>query len=266
MKKAVFTIAHNEKFFIPIWLKYYKKHFAKKDIYILDDSSSDNSTTNLDVNVIKLEPHPGSFDHHYLLNTVKKFQKQLLGEYETVLFTEIDEIVATNPRTGLSLSQYIEEMNTPVVRANGWTIVHSSSEKRIKLNKPIFQQRKYGQRGLIGMCKTLLSKVPLEWEIGFHTAFTCPDNNNVLPCLNLNSDGDKCSDRFRGLLLLHLHYFDKKIAWRRHNSRLQRGISSADTGGKFNKRIYRSKNDFIDLMFDRRKLIPLPEYFKDIDL
>ena len=96
MKKkcAVFTIVKNENYFLPIWLKHYKKYFNNSDIYVLDHQSNDGSTNNLDVNVIRID-YKLAFDHHWLVQTVQQQQTKLLEEYESVLFAEVDEIIYT---------------------------------------------------------------------------------------------------------------------------------------------------------------------------
>jgi hypothetical protein len=67
---AVFTIVKNEKLFLPIWIKHYKKFFDDSDIYILDHESNDDSTKNLDVNVIPVY-NEFTFDQNWLINTVQ---------------------------------------------------------------------------------------------------------------------------------------------------------------------------------------------------
>lgn len=69
MKKkcAIFTIAKNEDYFLPKWIKHYKKYFDVSDIYILNHQSSDGSTDNLDVNVVDVF-NELAFDHNWLLN------------------------------------------------------------------------------------------------------------------------------------------------------------------------------------------------------
>ncbi|CAF4409086.1 unnamed protein product, partial [Adineta steineri] len=66
---AVFTICRNEKGYLPIWLRYYRRHFADKDIYILDNDSNDGSTSNLTVNVNRVSSEK-YFDHMWLVQTV----------------------------------------------------------------------------------------------------------------------------------------------------------------------------------------------------
>jgi hypothetical protein len=93
-KCAVFTMVKNENYFLPIWLKHYKRYFDNSDIYILDHQSNDGSTEELDVNV-ELVINELAFDHQWLVNTVQNFQVKLLEQYESVLFAEADELVYT---------------------------------------------------------------------------------------------------------------------------------------------------------------------------
>ena len=79
MKKecAVFTIVKNENYFLPIWLKHFKKFFKSEDIYVLDHQSTDGSTEDLDVNVIPIF-NDLTFDHQWLINQVEKMQLLML--------------------------------------------------------------------------------------------------------------------------------------------------------------------------------------------
>lgn len=182
-----------------------------------------------------------------------------------MLFTEIDEFVVPRPDRNKDLSQYIEDMQSPYVRCNGWQVVHHPGEPEIDLNLPIMQQRRYGYKKLYSS-KTLLSKVPLEWTGGFHDPFPCPDD-------------PKCSSMHRGLLLVHLHYCDMNLAWKRHNERLVRPSHYSNklqdvfnyqtreeyaAGGFHNVYNYQSKQEFLDAYPDRGT--KLPKAFRDIYL
>lgn len=84
-KCAVFTIVKNESVYLPIWLRYYKKYFNDKDIYVLDHESTDGSTENLSVNC-KLVTNDLFQDNEWLLSVTKEFQRKLLRDYRQVLF------------------------------------------------------------------------------------------------------------------------------------------------------------------------------------
>lgn len=190
-KRAVFTIVKNEKYFLPIWLKYYNKAFNKEDIYILDHQSTDSSTDCLNVNVIKIE-NDKIFDHEWLRNIVNSFQAKLLEEYETVVFAEADELIL--PRY-VSLNEYLDSFNKDYVSCTGYEIFHDVySENTFNPNLPIFSQRKYWFRTDI-YDKTIISKKPCNWSLGFHFA--------EISSIYKNKDDD--------LLLIHLHRLDYNI-------------------------------------------------------
>jgi glycosyltransferase involved in cell wall biosynthesis len=223
-----------------LWLKYYKKHFDNKDIFILDDNSTDNSTENLDVNINKLNKHDCSWDHYWLARAVYRFQSELLKRfrYDVVLFTEIDEFVAVNPDYNYSLSEFIENMDEDFVRCSGWNVIHNvEKESPLDLTKNIMAQRQYGAHAE-QFSKCLISKVPLAWGMGFHTSFG--------------------KEERKDLLLVHLHYFDLDLAYDRHIERIQsRGICKEENPslGMNNKYIC-SKDDFKKEYFNQYDSLP----------
>ena len=91
-KCAVFTTVKNESIFLPIWLRHYQQYFDNQDIYVLDHHSTDGSTLNLPVNV-KTVANDYVNDHEWLVKIAQDFQKELLKEYECVVFAESDEIL-----------------------------------------------------------------------------------------------------------------------------------------------------------------------------
>lgn len=221
MKKkcAVFTIVKNEKFFLPIWLNHYKKYFDKSDIYILDHTSTDGSTENLDVNV-SLVQNDLCFDHRWLVDTVEYKQKELLAEYECVLFTEVDELVYT---TDNELTQVIDQfINTPNLKfqtCTGYEIIQNlETEKSITYNESIIEHRNYWFKNKL-YNKTLLSKIPLNWVFGFHYL----TNNDVDHSLNLK--------------LCHLHRCDFEMMLIRHEERAFKWKLKDDGSAGFHNRI-----------------------------
>ena len=160
-KRAVFTIARNERFFLPIWVNYYKKFFDKEDIYVLDHDTTDGSTESLDVNVRKLSHETVS--HGWMLSMVSQFQQELLQNYEYVLFVEADEIVMTLK----GLGNYIDEMTAPAARCIGYDVAQQKHEAKFDPSKSVLSQRGfwYARKAYD---KTLLAKVPLNWCVGFH--------------------------------------------------------------------------------------------------
>lgn len=188
-KSAVVTLARNEAFFLPIWLGYYSQHYDAKDMYILDHESTDGSTTGIAANV-RVVCHPRVFDHAWLVSQIQEIQQELLREYETVLFTDTDEIVISMRG---SLAGYVERFrisDAESVRCLGYGIIHlPDKEAPYDPDQLILAQRHYW-RHLSGLNKPLLSKVPLAWGLGCHDASNAPREPDP------------------ELVLLHLHRLD----------------------------------------------------------
>lgn len=194
VKKAFFTLVRNEKIFLPILLKYYSKFFSQKDIFVLSHNTTDKSTEGLSCNVIPIS-HP-YVSHEWMHKTCSDFQKNLLEYYDVVVFAEADEIIFHKD----GLDQFIENLNEPSARCNGFNIHQHESEPEFDPTKSVLSQRKYCLPADM-FCKTLISKVPVEWDKGFHHS------------LNLDS---KITPN---LFLFHLHYLDQGISFERVKQR-----------------------------------------------
>ncbi|CAF2463298.1 unnamed protein product [Rotaria sp. Silwood2] len=167
---AVLTICRSEGVYLSIWLTYYRRYFADEDIYILDNDSTDGSTSKLSVNVIHVHSEK-YFDHLWLVDTVQKKVQDLLDNgYKYVLFCEVDEIVVPDPAIyPLGLIDYIKRTNFSVVRVKAYDIRHNVTfEPKLKLNGSILQQRLYWMRHP-AYDKPLLTSRSLHWAVGFHT-------------------------------------------------------------------------------------------------
>ncbi|CAF3079519.1 unnamed protein product [Rotaria socialis] len=167
---AVLTICRTEPGYLPIWLKYYRQYFPDEDIYILDNDSSDGSTSRLTVNVIRVHSD-AYFDHYWLIETVQNQVQELLKSgYKYVLFTEIDEMVVPDPlKYPLGLYDYINRTNQSIVRVKAYDVRHNVAlEPKLKLNESILQQRRFRMRHSM-YDKPLLTNRPVHWQPGFHT-------------------------------------------------------------------------------------------------
>lgn len=197
--RAVLTIVKNEPIFLPIFLRYYGQFFAEEDIYILDHGTTDGST---DGGGFRREPvdHP-YVDHSWMRDTVQARQHELLQSYEIVLFCDVDEIIAPNPRKYDGLGDYIDRMTADYVNTRGVEVIHmKDSEPPIDLDRPILNQRSWWFRNF-AYSKPLLSRIPLHWVPGFH----------------YRDDGTSNQDL--ALLLIHLHRMDYELCWARHRFR-----------------------------------------------
>jgi hypothetical protein len=215
MKKkcAVFTMVKNENYFLPIWLKHYKKFFSNEDIFILDHQSNDGSTENLDVNVIPVI-NELAFDHQWLVNVVQDFQKHLLQEYESVLFAESDELVYSldGDLNGL-INHFSSDPNIEFLSCHSHEVIQDlENEIPISKTDEILKHRNnWFHWGMYD--KTLLTKVPLHYEWGFHNTIGRPKNFKY------------------DIFLLHLHRCDFELMLERHEERANKWKMKEDGGG-----------------------------------
>jgi hypothetical protein len=218
-KSAVFTIVKNENYFLPIWIKHYKKYFNESDMYVLDHQSNDGSTNNLNVNVVPVI-NELAFDHQWLVDTVQNYQKKLLEEYECVVFAESDELLYSIDKP---LNEIIEDLiNDPTqdfITCHGYEVIEMKDEKSLSLNDEIFKNRSYWFKHS-NYNKTLISKIPLNWVWGFH--YTTIGERKFT----------------HGLHMVHLHRVDFEMMLKRHEERAKKwNLKNDGPGVGFQHRI-----------------------------
>jgi hypothetical protein len=198
-KCAIFVMVKNENVFLPIWLKYYSRYIDGKDIYVFDHRSVDGSVErclkDYTFNVIRLN-YPLSFDHLWFKFVANTVQKKLLSHYEYVIFTDIDEIIVPDIMKYRGLDDYIQKLDKDHVRCIGYDLIHlpHKEENTYCASEPVLSQRRFWYH-THWYNKTLISRQPLNWEIGFHEV------------RNLDSAADQ------DLMLIHLHKLDFDLCW-----------------------------------------------------
>lgn len=199
-KFAVFTIVKNENYFLPKWIKHYRRFLDNDDIYVLDHQSDDGSTDGLDVNVIRVI-NEVAFDHQWIVDTVQRFQERLLDDYECVIYAESDEIIYSSE---MDLDKMIEEFiktDLPSIRCKGFEVMQDlERESPLEDGEDILTKRDYWFPFPM-YDKTILARVPLKWQLGFHT------------CVNMKEDENPYA---YGLTLCHLHRADFELMLKRH--------------------------------------------------
>ena len=208
-RRAVFTISRNESTFLPMWLRYYRRHFEPADIYVLDNDSSDGSTEGLrgSCNVVPVHRDEsaeggGASLLVWLEGTVEDFQAFLLRSYDAVLFAEVDELIVPDPRTYPDLGAYIDRLEGPAACCTGYNVVHYPDEEPpLRYNEPILRQRRYWHLSPRWYSKRVLGRIRLSWSVGFHEEYNAP---GVQPD--------------PGLFLIHLHRVDYEYCLARHRA------------------------------------------------
>jgi len=198
--RAILVMVQNEDIFLPIWLEYYSKYFDGEDIYVLDHNTTDGSVEkckrSFEFRTIRLD-YPYSFDHLWFQFIINHMQKKLLTFYEYVLFTDCDEIILPNRKKYDGLNDYIDKMEKDYVRCKGYELIHVRMlERPFSPGESVLSQRRFWRLNK-RFSKPLLSRIPLDWRIGFHHA----------AIKEIAEDED--------LLLIHLHKLDYDMCWKR---------------------------------------------------
>lgn len=205
--RAVVTMAHNEKVFLPIWWRYYSQFFHPEDIYILDHETSDGSTSG--PGFVRVPLSYPVVDWGWHRDMLQAQQHHLIEHYNVVLCTDVDEFVSPDPRTG-NLRDYIDEFSGDFVNCRGYELLHlKDSEPAIDLSRPILEQRSYWYFNP-AYSKPLLARVPMQWHGGLHSRV----------------DG-QCRDDLN-LYLIHLHRMDYDVCAERHRQRVSRPWNQRD--------------------------------------
>ena len=229
-KCAVVTIMHDEPKLLPVWARYYRRHFPGS-VFIADHQ---RNYTNLPAEVrkaqevdvkglqgegraglvryMKLFGDQGGFPVHYFVGVAQLWMDRLLRKgYKCVMYTDIDEFIVVNNKTrykrGLTdfLVDFVNDQHALHWRAVAFSLAHVSEaeagavplEAPLNWSKPILQQRGYWSR-VQRYDKPLLSKVPLRWRPGFHTTFPPPTIEHHMDLLLLHVpeiDKDFCVER-----------------------------------------------------------------------
>lgn len=182
---AIYTVQHNEQFYLPKWIKYYSKHFEPENMHILAHNCSGQVMKTLEkaekmgINVEYINTDD-IFNHDWLTGLVHQRQKLLLEKYKYVVYTDCDEFIV--PRN-CTLKEFLDNADQLAYRCLGYDAI---------LDK-VFPNPRFFD-------KTLITSIPLTYEHGYHSS---------IPEFPVNQD----------LLLFHIHRMDYDEAWER-NQRL----------------------------------------------
>jgi hypothetical protein len=197
-RAAVVTMVRDEAVFLPIWLGYYGRFFAPEEIYVLDHGVGE---TPLPLGgFIRIPVSHPTVDEAWKRDTIQAHQHDLIGRYEAVLVTDVDEIVAPDPSTG-DLRRYIDAFTEEFVTCAGYEVLHlRDREPPFDRRRGVLEQRGWWFRNP-AYSKPLLARVPMHWHGGMHA----------------RADGRTAPDD--RLHLIHLHRMDYEICLARHRAR-----------------------------------------------
>jgi hypothetical protein len=195
MKTAAFTIWFNDLPMLDLWLKYYSKYFD--DLYVICSATKDEYVPFLEERKKKYNlnyERVGDLSDTRIANEkVKETQIKLLENHEWVIYSNLDEIIATNPKKYSDLKDFMNRYKRDWLHCFAYDVIEWE-EPPIDFTKPILQQRKYWVKNY-NMNKVLISRVPLKWNEGQHQIEEIPAE-----------ESKKLKNK--GLYLIHLRHFN----------------------------------------------------------
>ncbi|SCZ71905.1 hypothetical protein SAMN04488118_11327 [Epibacterium ulvae] len=185
MKSCILTMVKNESFFFKIWYHHYSKSFPDTDIFVIDNKSSDNFRSNLPpgISVINIPDHiresyprrqknslPSNFDGARSL-FISDISNGLLNYYDTVLYTDVDELIVPDPNQYDTLASYLSQSagKGGLLAPLGLNLTHIPwlEDTPLDVTKPILSQRQFVYASE-KYTKPLIKQRAIIWGGGFH--------------------------------------------------------------------------------------------------
>ena len=207
---AALTVVRDEAFMLPRWIDYYGAQLGTENLVVVDDRSTDGSTSNLPCRVI---PHNGFPEGRFetaRMRLVSRIGSELLRDHDAVVFTDADEFLLADPDRYAGLRDFVaQHPDLQVAAGLGINVVHHlDHEGPLDPDRPFLGQRRFAK--FVGkLCKPSLKRVDAAWAKASHgiRAPYVPDP---------------------GLLMVHLKFADldllRRTADLRHAVRVQAGL------------------------------------------
>lgn len=190
---AAVTMVFDEADLLPVWVRHYSRQVGADQCYVIDHGSSAPLAVDSGVNVLRIPRSP--HDDLRRAAFIGDFIAAALRYYDWVLYTDVDELLLADPGRHPNLPAYCGSLDIDTVTAIGFDIQQvPETEAALETTRAIGAQRQW-VRFTSAMCKPVLTRVPLVWSPGFHSA-------DLLPV-------------FDALFLFHLHWADRMIGLRR---------------------------------------------------
>lgn len=174
MKIAAVTMARNDLFFLTRWIEYYGKELGKEHLYILLDGEEQETPPNAGTAHIQKLPHRELSrvqGDKYRIGLLTDLAHRLFAQgYDRVIGTDADEFVIVDPLRGLSLREYLSEVEfDTTISPLGLDLGQRRQEEASPLDasRSILAQRRYAVLSSRYTKASILAK-PLRWGSGFH--------------------------------------------------------------------------------------------------
>ena len=195
----VLTQAMSSGYFFPLWYSYYAREIGSENIYVLTQSSARSEFEAFELGGV-FTYASDVFDDGPRSELISAFARGLLQLYDAAIVVDADEILVPDPRQHGGLLAYLEDRSELYSTSIGIDLIEDTNEGELDTGAPVIvSQRKFGYL-TSSLCKTSLTRVPLNWGVGFHYCSVYPS--------------------FNGTFLFHLKRSDRamQLAWLQHMS------------------------------------------------
>jgi hypothetical protein len=194
-KSPVFAVtqALSSEFYFPTWYGYYSEQIGSENLFIVTDKLTKGAFDGLALGGVYAYPSD-VYDEVSRIRLVTAIVSGLLEFYDTAVVADTDEFLVPDPRFYSGILDYLRKSPPLYSTSIGVDVIQYTDEADLDLAKPILlRQRKYGYL-TTSLCKTSLTRIPMEWGVGYHYC-------SVYPKLN-------------GTFLFHLKRADKNLQFR----------------------------------------------------
>jgi Glycosyl transferase family 2 len=229
---AAITVVRDEAAMLPRWIRYYGDQLGVENLVVVDDRSSDGSTSNLPCRVIRHDGFPEGEFEKARMALVSRLGSELLRDHDAVVFTDADEFLLADPDRYEGLRDFVARRPELQVAAGlGLNVVHHlDHESALVPELPILGQRRFAK--FVGkICKPSLKRVDAPWVKASH-GIRAP----YVPT--------------RELLMVHFKFADldllRRTADLRHAVRVEAGLTEASAWAKSGEAIAGEFRSFLN--------------------
>jgi hypothetical protein len=170
---AIITQALSSEFYFPIWLRYYEKNLGREAIYVITESGCRDQFAGLGLGGVITYPG-NNYDEIDRIRVTAAMVQALLQVYKYVIIVDSDEIIVPDPRRWSSLAEFGAQASAPYYTCIGYDIVQVSGEPDLAVEGPVLRQQRQYVYATSSMCKSTMTRVPLQWGVGYHYASVYP--------------------------------------------------------------------------------------------
>jgi hypothetical protein len=165
-------MARNDEFFLNRWAAYYGKILGEENLYIYLDGTDQRppgGAGKANVSIVEKKGFRVVDAEKRRLGFLSDRAGELLRKYDLVVGCDADEFLAVDPKTGLTLAEYLSriEIKTSVSGLGLDFGQRLTDEPPLDRSKPFLEQRKYALLSTRYTKTSVISK-PVRWGSGFH--------------------------------------------------------------------------------------------------